>query len=216
MILEIDVGGFKMKNLFIVFEGIDGSGTSTQSGLLRDFFIEQGNSAVLTEEPSSGPIGNLLRQGLKKRVILSKDEKRFEQQMAFLFAADRHDHLYNDVDGVFKLLGEGKHVICTRYYFSSLAYQADEESYDLVYDLNKRFPEPDLVIYIDNPVEASLKRLKQRTVQDIYENKEKLLQVKDRYNKIFTNYEGKFMTVNGDQPKEGIHSQIVRYIEENF
>ncbi|MGN7298092.1 dTMP kinase [Ferdinandcohnia sp. SAFN-114] len=205
-----------MNNLFIVFEGIDGSGTSTQSSLLRDYFVKQGISAVLTEEPSSGPIGNLLRQGLKKRVAFSIDEKRFDQQMAFLFASDRHDHLYNDVDGVFKLLGEGKHVICTRYYFSSLAYQADEDSYELVYDLNKRFPEPDLVIYIDNPVEASIKRLQQRTVQDVYENSEKLSQVKERYSKIFAEYEGKLMIVNGDQTMQEIHSKIVDYLERNF
>lgn len=204
-----------MKNLFIVFEGIDGSGTSSQSNILKDYFVKKGISAVLTEEPSSGPIGNLLRQGLKQRVVFSKDEKRFDQQMAFLFAADRHDHLYNDVDGVFKLLGEGKHVICTRYYFSSLAYQADEDSYELVYDLNKRFPKPDLVIYIDNPVEVSIKRLQQRTVQDVYENKEKLIQVKERYNRIFAEYDGKLIIVNGDQTMEQIHSEIVKYIENN-
>lgn len=204
-----------MKNLFIVFEGIDGSGTSTQSSLLRDYFVQQGINAVLTEEPSSGPIGNLLRQGLKKRVVFSKDEKRFDEQMAYLFAADRHDHLYNDVDGVFKLLGEGKHVICTRYYFSSLAYQADE-GYEFVYDLNKRFPKPDLVIYIDNPIETSLKRLQQRTVQDIYENREKLLRVKEQYSKIFSSYDGKLTKVNGDESIQEVHTKIVNFIKANF
>ncbi len=200
-----------MKSLFIVFEGIDGSGTSTQSNLIKEYFIKHGQSAVLTAEPSNGPIGHLLREGLKKRVLFSNDEKRFDQQMAFLFAADRHDHLYNDVDGVYKLLGEGKHVICTRYYFSSFAYQADE-GYEFVYDLNKRFPKPDLVIYIDNPIETSLERLKQRTVQDVYENKEKLLQVKERYNKIFADYDGKLLIVKGDQKPQEVCAEIVKYL----
>lgn len=204
-----------MENLFIVFEGIDGSGTSTQSSMLRDYFEENNQNAVLTAEPSSGPIGHLLREGLKKRVVFSKDERHFNQQMAHLFAADRHDHLYNDVDGVYKLLAEGKHVICTRYFFSSLAYQADED-YELVYDLNKRFPNPDLVIYIDNPVEVSIKRLQQRTVKDVYENSEKLAKVKENYRKIFANYEGKLLIVKGDLKIEEIHSIIVQYIEENF
>ncbi|OXS54771.1 dTMP kinase [Cohnella sp. CIP 111063] len=204
-----------MKKLFIVFEGIDGSGTSTQSNLLKDYFVKHGQNAVLTAEPSNGPIGHLLREGLKKRVLFSKDEKRFDQQMAYLFAADRHDHLYNDVDGVYKLLGEGKHVICTRYYFSSLTYQADE-GYEFVNDLNKRFPKPDLVIYIDNPIDASLERLQQRTVQDVYENKEKLLQVKERYNKIFADYDGKLLIVKGDQKPQEICAEIVKYVEDNF
>ncbi|KGX85455.1 dTMP kinase [Pontibacillus litoralis] len=205
-----------MKKLFIVFEGIDGSGTSTQSKLLRDYLTERGQSAVLTAEPTNGPIGHLLREGLKERVIFSKDEKRFDQQMAYLFAADRHDHLYNHVDGVYKLLGEGKHVVCTRYSLSSLAYQSDEEGYEFVYDLNKRFPNPDLVIYIDNPVETSIDRLQKRTVQDVYENKEKLLSVKERYNKIFKTYDGKLLIVKGDQNPQQIHLEIVKYFESHF
>lgn len=207
-----NAGGYIMNNLFIVFEGIDGSGTSTQSSLLRDYFVKKGENAVLTAEPSSGPIGHLLREGLKKRVVFSNDEKRFDQQLAYLFAADRHDHLYNDVDGVYKLLREGKHVICTRYYFSSLAYQSDE-GYEFVYDLNKRFPKPDLVIYIDNPVETSLERLQQRTVQDVYENKEKLLKVKENYNKIFEEYGGKLLIVKGNQKPQDIHKEIIEFME---
>ncbi|MGR5963616.1 dTMP kinase [Bacillus cereus] len=175
-----------MKNLFVVFEGIDGSGTSTQSSLLRDYFVQKNQNVKLTAEPSSGPIGHLIREGLKKRVVFSENTKHFDHQMAYLFAADRHDHLYNDVDGVYKLLNEGNHVISTRYYFSSLAYHcASIEDFKLVKGLNNEFPNPDLVIYIDNPIEVSLQRLQQRTVQDVYENKEKLLKVKENYKKNF-------------------------------
>lgn len=203
-------GGSTVKPLFIVFEGIDGSGTSTQSSLLKKYFEENNERAVLTAEPSSGPIGHLLREGLKKRIIFSNDERKFNQQMAYLFAADRHDHLYNEIDGVFTLLEDGKHVICTRYYFSSLAYQ--DEEYELVYDLNKRFPKPDIVIYIDNPVELSLERIKDRAVKDVYENKEKLIKVKENYENIFSNYDGNLLIVKGDQPKEVIHTEIVQFI----
>lgn len=203
-----------MKSLFIVFEGADGSGTSTQSNLLKEYFIQQGQKAVLTAEPSNGPIGHLIREALKKRVLFTADKKRFDQQMAYLFAADRHDHLYNDVDGVYKLLGEGKHVICTRYYFSSFAYQADE-GYEFIHDLNKRFPKPDLVIYIDTSIEASIDRIQHRTVQDIYENKEKLLRVKERYEQIFSRYDGRLLIVNGDRSPQDIFAEIVKYLEDN-
>ncbi|MBD8071039.1 dTMP kinase [Bacillus sp. PS06] len=206
-----------MKNLFIVFEGIDGSGTSTQSNLLRNYYLKKGDHAVLTFEPSSGPVGHLIREGLKKRVVFSENETHFDQQLAYLFAADRHDHLYNDVDGVYKLLGDKKHVICTRYYFSSLAYHCStEEDFAFVGNLNSKFPNPDLVIYIDNPIEISLERLQQRTVQDVYENKEKLLAVKENYKKIFSKYPDKLLVVKGDKPVKEIHQEIITYIEANF
>ncbi|WP_102264778.1 dTMP kinase [Mesobacillus jeotgali] len=206
-----------MKNLFIVFEGIDGSGTSTQANLLRDYFINKDKKAVLTLEPSSGPIGNLIREGLKERVAFCTDSARFDQQMAYLFAADRHDHLYNDIDGVFKLLKEGKNVISTRYFFSSLAYHcSNEEEFHFVKGLNERFPNPDLVIYIDNPVETSLQRLQLRTVQDVYENKEKLVMVKKNYEKIFSEYDGTICIVRGDNNPDDIHKEIVKFIEEKL
>ncbi|MFC4323958.1 dTMP kinase [Litchfieldia salsa] len=206
-----------MKNLFIVFEGIDGSGTSTQSNLLRNYFLKKGTNAVLTAEPSSGPVGHLIREGLKKRVVFSENEAHFDQQLAYLFAADRHDHLYNDIDGVYKLLAEDKHVICTRYYFSSLAYHcSNEDDFTFVRGLNAKFPNPDLVIYIDNPVELSIERLGQRTVQDVYENKEKLTAVKKNYHDIFSDYEDKLLIVKGNKSVKEIHQEIINYIEKNF
>ncbi len=69
-----------------------------------------------------------------------------------------------------------------------------------------------MVIYIDNPIETSLERLKQRTVQDVYENKEKLLQVKERYNKIFADYDGKLLIVKGDQKPQEVCAEIVKYL----
>jgi dTMP kinase len=136
-----------MKSQFIVFEGIDASGKSTQAALLQDYLMRRGYKAVITSEPSSGPIGNLIRQSMKERVLFSRDEEHLEAQMAYLFAADRHDHLFNDVDGVLKLLSDGYIVIATRYYFSSLAYQGDgPEEFEFVRKLNEKFPNPNLTI----------------------------------------------------------------------
>jgi len=59
------------KKLFVVFEGIDGYGTSTQSELLKKYFVSQGQKAVISPEPSSGIIGNLIRQALKKRILFT-------------------------------------------------------------------------------------------------------------------------------------------------
>lgn len=206
-----------MKSLFIVFEGIDGSGTSTQASLLKEYFLKKSTKAIVTSEPSEGPIGNLIRQGMKRRVFFTESKRHFDQQMAYLFAADRHDHLYNQIDGVFKKMEDGFHVISTRYFFSSFAYHCEnEKDLELVTDLNKNFPNPDIVIYIDNPVEVSLKRISQRSVQDVYENKAKLIEVKNKYDEIFSNYNGNLLKVNGNDNLMDIHNQIKHYIEEVY
>lgn len=207
-----------MKNsLFVVFEGIDGSGTSTQANLLKNYFLDQKYKAIVTSEPSDGPIGNMIRQGMKQRILFTDNKIHFDQQMAYLFAADRHDHLYNSVDGVFKKLSDGFHVISTRYFFSSFAYHCDNhEDLEFVKKLNEKFPDPDLVIYIDNPIDISLARISQRSVQDIYENREKLIKVKNNYEDIFSKYKGKLLKVNGHEDISNIHNEITNYIEVNF
>lgn len=205
------------KKLFIVLEGIDGSGTSTQAELLKKYFQNQGDKAVISPEPSAGPIGNLIRDTLKKRIFFTSDRKLFDEQMAYLFAADRHDHLYNEIDGVFKLIEQGFHVISTRYYFSSLVYNSrTPEQFEFVSRLNYEFPNPDLVIYIDLPIEVSLERLQERSLQEIYETENKLTQVRANYQKIFADYQDKLLVIDGTQPIEAVYKQIIEFIKLNF
>ena len=198
------------KKIFIVFEGIDSSGKTTQAQLLKEYFIKNQEQAVISPEPSNGIIGNLIRQALKQRIIFSKDRDLFDRQMAYLFAADRHDHLYNDVDGVFKLIEDNYHVISTRYYFSSLAYNCDSsKQFDFIKQLNDRFPNPDLTIYIDIPIELALARLQERSLQEIYETKTKLNKVREQYLQIFSTYKGEAISVDGTLDRQQIHQQIV-------
>lgn len=198
------------KRLFIVFEGIDSSGKTTQAELLKKYFASIKEQAVISPEPSSGIIGNLIRQALKQRIVFSKDPDLFDQQMAYLFAADRHDHLYNDVDGVFKLIADNYHIISTRYYFSSLAYNCENiEQFNFIKKLNDRFPNPDLTIYLDIPIEVSLTRLQERSLQEIYETKTKLTKVREQYQKIFAEYNGKAIAIDGTQNAEKIQQQII-------
>ena len=205
------------KKLFIVFEGIDSSGKSTQADLLKDYFLARKELAVISPEPSSGIIGNLIRQALKQRVVFSRDRNLFDRQMAYLFAADRHDHLYNDIDGVFKLIKNNYHVISTRYYFSSLAYNCDTvEQFEFIKKLNDRFPNPDLTVYLDIPIEISLARLQERSLQEIYENKTKLTKVREQYQQIFASYNGKVIILDGTQDKCKIHQQITEFVQNNF
>ncbi len=202
------------KKLFIVLEGIDGSGTSTQSELLKEYFISQGEKAVISPEPSSGIIGNLIRQALKKRILFTKDADLFDEQMAYLFAADRHDHLYNDVDGVFKLINDGFHVISTRYYFSSLSYNCQTpEQFNFVSKLNHKFPNPDLAIYLDISPEVSLSRIKYRSLKEVYETQNKLSKVRKNYQNIFANYIDNLLIIDGTEDKTEISHKIISKIQ---
>jgi len=206
-----------MQSLFVVFEGIDGSGTSTQARLLESYFLEQKIPAVLSPEPTNGPIGQLLRTSLQTNLLKIADKTKFDEQMAYLFASDRHYHLYNETDGVFQLIQQGFHVLTPRYYFSSLAYNSNnQQEYNFVLQLNQRFPHPDLVIYLDIPVEVSLKRLQERQQLEVYENAEKLQIVRKNYQAIFANYNSSLLQIDGTQSTISIHETIKNYLKERF
>ncbi len=202
---------------FIVFEGIDGSGTTTQAELLKNYLLDNNHDAITTTEPSSGPIGNLIREGFKKRVNFVEEEKLFDEQMAYLFAADRHDHIYNEVDGIKTLNTKGITTISTRYFFSSLVYHVNnDEEYNFVKQLNKKFPLPDLTIYIDNPIEVSLKRIALRAHRDTYENEKKLIKVKQNYEKVFLEYNKNLLIIDGADTIENIHQKIITRVKELY
>jgi len=206
-----------MQGKFIVFEGIDGSGTSTQSEMLKEYLLKKDIKAVTTTEPSSGPIGNLIREGFKNRVVFVDEPTLFDEQMAYLFAADRHDHLYNKVDGITTLNTKGITTISTRYFFSSLVYHVtNDEEYKFVKTLNEKFPLPDLTIYIDNPVEVSLKRIALRAHRDTYENREKLTKVSKNYKKVFEEYHKNLLIVDGSLSIDEIHNIIVQEVDKLY
>jgi dTMP kinase len=203
----------KEQGYFIVFEGIDGSGSSTQAELLCEYFKAKKQPAILSPEPSSGKIGKLLREFLGNENNFANQDL-FDQQMAYLFAADRHYHLYNNIDGVKKLIKKNIHVITTRYYFSSLAYNSKNKTeYEFVKSLNQQFPPPDLLIYFDIPVDIALERIKDRAIQEIYETKEKLIQVRQNFLQIIDEYQNNYLKIDATKTKEEIHLQIINYLE---
>lgn len=213
-----------MKGKFIVFEGIDGSGTSTQSQLLDAHLSNLGIKSHLTCEPSNGPIGSMIRQIFKGRISmptganpLTPASDLFDEQMAYLFAADRHDHLFNMIDGVYSLINKGHTVISTRYFFSSYAYHCTSNAdIEFVKTLNSRFPNPDLVIYLDNPASVSVSRINRRAFKDKYENSHKLLKAKENYDSLFRSYMGNLLILNATDKVDEIHQKIINRVEKDF
>ena len=200
---------------FIVFEGLDGSGTSTQANFLERRLVNEGHRCHLTSEPSAGPVGQMIRQAFKGRLRFSQASERFDQQMAHLFSADRFDHLYNEWDGVMPTLERGTTVISTRYFFSSYAYHCTrEQDWALVERLNRDFPSPDLLVYLRNPVAESVRRLKSRTTLDSYETPDKLAQVAANYERILDGYPGRKLVLDATRPPQEIHEAIVQNVKE--
>lgn len=153
------------RGLFIVFEGIDGSGTTTQCRLLQSHLQERirGREVVVTAEPTSGPVGLLIRSILRGRIVsrgpYGPSAPFDPRALALLFASDRLDHLRCEIG---PLLRRGTTVICDRYVLSSLAYQGLDADLSWLREVNRFAPEPDLTIFLDLPVEVAIERIARR------------------------------------------------------
>jgi dTMP kinase len=142
--------------LFIVLEGIDGSGTTTQlDRLARHLTGKHGRQAHTTREPSTGPVGRLLREILAGGHALPGGEPVDGLTAALLFAADRRDHLRREIEPA---LAAGMDVVSDRYLLSSLAYQAEEANRDWVAGLARELRPADLTLLLDVPVEVAAAR----------------------------------------------------------
>ena len=86
------------RGLFIVLEGPDGAGISTQTGLLHASLVQRGIRAIATKEPTIGPIGSVIRQALTHRLVAPAAEPLSDDIMALLYTADRLDHIRVEVE----------------------------------------------------------------------------------------------------------------------
>jgi dTMP kinase len=159
---------------FLVFEGIDGAGTTTQCRRLAARLQAEGLPVWHTSEPTTGPIGEIIRRVLAGEIAVSPET------IAHLFAADRSDHLRSR-GGIIDHLERGDYVVCDRYKYSSFAYQGVDVDIGLIEELNRRFADPGVVFFIDLPVSEGEARLMARATREIYERAEFQEQVRARY-----------------------------------
>jgi dTMP kinase len=198
------------KGHFIVLEGIDGSGTTSQAQKLKSYLESKSCSVVTTFEPSKDDIGKMVRGSLT-----GARSAFTEPATALLFAADRLQHI-NDV--ILPAIKNGQWVISDRYVLSSLAYQSIHCDPQWVAQLNSLAQKPDYTFFLDISVQTSLSRMQQaeRTL-DRYENETLLDQVHKAYHRFLDHpLCGPLSKINGEQTLEAVTQSLTEHISEKF
>lgn len=185
---------------FIVFEGLDGSGTTTQAELLFKYFKEHGKKVYLTSEPTRSLIGGLITSQLQNQWQSSPE------CLQLLFTADRDYHLEKQI---IPLLKKGVTVICTRYILSGLAYGSlgikDEK---WLKEINKKFLWPDITFLINVSPKVCVQRIrKERFHEELFEKEDKLKKVQKSYLKFVKKFKNIHM-IAGEKPIEEVFVQI--------
>ncbi len=213
-----EVGDFP-EGRFIVLEGLDGAGTTTQCERLAAALRAEGHVVKVTRQPSDGPIGMLIRQALTGRLGMPRGEGSLgEQTLALLFAADRVDHLEATV---IPAVEQGEIVLCDRYVLSSLAYQGTALPLGWVEDINAFAIQPHLTLFLEVDVEtASARRSARGGEAERYEVDERLKLIAAQYDEVVKKREGKerIVRIDGALPidevtrlsLEAIHAELAR------
>lgn len=201
-----------MRAPFIVFEGLDGAGTTTQALRLVATLGQLGHEAHFTREPSDGPVGVMIRQALTGRMLRPGGERLTPETLALLFAADRVDHLASEVE---PLCARGVTVVCDRFTLSSVAYQGQELDPAFVREVNARAAAPDLTIYLRVSPETALTRRAGRHLgEELYERLETQKRVAAAYDDAAQAFHltHKVKVVDGERGIDQIAWEILEHV----
>lgn len=197
----------KFPGKFIVFEGLDGSGQSTQTELLKEYLKGRGEKVVKTKEPTSES-----EPGKKIREVLDKKKEISPRQLQKLYAEDRKEHLNNLI---IPNLKKGTTVISDRYFFSSFAFGGVDVDMNWLIKINNNFLMPDLTFFLDVKPEICLERIEKRgDKRTLFEEKKKLEKVYQNFQKIVKKF-SIIKTVNGELPINEVFGQIKKILKNN-
>lgn len=177
--------------LFIVFDGLDGTGKSTQLRLLAERLRGEGQKVYTTAEPTAFEEGRRLRRALAGELHTTNST------IAAMFLLDRVRHNVDPDDGIGRHLADGDTVLCDRYYYSSMAYQGQGENFEWVADMNLNCPDirrPDGCIFFDMEPEESMKRIcagRAECELEIYETVEQQQRIRAQYRRALAHLEGR-------------------------
>lgn len=199
------------KGLFITFEGADGCGKTTQLMLMAKYLKEHGAEVLVTREPGAKGLGEKLRE-----ILLNYDGEVSSQAEAFLFLADRAQHM----DVIIKpAVAAGKIVLCDRHTDSTVAYQGygrgiDVSRINMLNDIATGGRKPDLTIVFDVDVETSLSRVGKE--KDRMENAgmDFFNRVRNGYLQIAKQEPERVKVIDATQSIEAIHIQVIKFINQ--
>lgn len=204
------------KGMFVVIEGLDGAGTTTQARQLADWFDKEGQPIVLTREPSDGPAGFLIRLALTRRlfaVVNDEVRKMDDATLALMFAADRMDHVHTTID---PKLEQGVNVVSDRYYLSSFAYQSLGVELAWVRQINSKCTEPDLTVLLDVPPLVCARRMaKERWQLNLYEDATQLEEIRANYlqiTKLLAREGHRVVVLDANRPARDVHRDIKKLV----
>jgi dTMP kinase len=195
---------------FVVLEGLDGSGTTTQLELAERRLTRLGVPHHCTCEPTDGPVGTTIRSILKRRL------KAQPSTVALLFAADRTEHLWHEPEGIVHHLDRGELVVCDRYLFSSLAYQSLACEFEFVYSLNSGFPLPEHLVFVDTPVILSQSRIAAREANELYDVADIQGSIQSGYERSFSMFRNTGMQlhrINGSDQADTVFDKFWSILE---
>jgi len=208
------------KGKYIVIEGIDGSGKTTQVEKIVEYFRSQGKSVVQTREPrKTGVIGEIAQK------VLNKQLKMSALALQYLFATDR---VLSQEEVIIPALKRGDIIVSDRCFWSAIVYgildrtggEYDYKSADFmliahsILSMYNRFIVPDYTFYLKIPLEVATSRIRKKDdVKEIYEDKEKLGKVIDGYNWLSEKFNKEIITVGGEGNVEDVTRRIVASIK---
>lgn len=196
--------------MFIVFEGLDGSGSSTQAKMLQENLVNLGHDALQTKEPTNDlPIGKLIRRYLQHE--FATDPKALQ----LLFAADRLDHIQKVIKPA---QAEQRIIISDRYFYSSIAFGSSVEvPYEWLRDLYKDFLKPDLVFLLKVSPAECIRRIEKRMgSKELFEREESLKQIWKQYEKILAENPHFHLIDAENQDKFTSANQILEIVKNNL
>jgi dTMP kinase len=192
-----------MVGKFIVFEGLDGSGITTQATLLRNYLLTRGKEVILTKEPSDGLIGGVIKSSLRH------EWKTDPLTLQILFAADRAHHLTTEIEPALK---KNKIVICDRYIMSSLAFGSLNVSMEVLKQLNSHFMKPHMTIVVDTHPKICMERMqKARHHVELFEEETKLTQIRQNILAMKRHFPDIYF-VDGNRKPEEVHEDIKKTV----
>lgn len=200
------------KGIFIVLDGLDGSGKSEMVKLLGSYISsnDKNCNVLTTREPTDGRYGKQIRDILANE----KDPKINGQKLLELFIKDREEHLKKKIIPFLNKTDEGKNVvICDRYYYSTIAFQATQGlDVKMLIEVNKEFLKPDLALILDIKPETALERIKTRR-KEKFEQLEFMKKLRQRFLEMPKLLNDRIKIIDASKSKEEVFEDIRQQIE---